>query len=203
MSTVTEDQVASDRDLHAARLSRAGWTYGRITEYLGYPDRRAAHRGVLRGLAEPAEDDAQLRALRAWETDERLLDVQRRLWHLMERHQPYTGETAADARAFFRIIDALLAVLVRRCQLRGLFTHPYRYDTWWRRDVPFDVWAQLHLQANRLEREARIPVRWRAPKRAPQEANQVNADHGEAPPFAVLQVHPPSNTGFGGRLEGT
>lgn len=77
------------------------------------------------------------------------------------------GRNGADARAFFRIIDALLAVLVLRCQLRGLFTHPYRYDTWWRRDVPFDVWAQLHLQANRLEREARIPVQWRAPKRAP------------------------------------
>jgi hypothetical protein len=25
---------------------------------------------------------------------------------------------------------------------------------------------------------------------------------GETPPFAVLQVHPPSDTGFGGELEG-
>jgi hypothetical protein len=161
MSSVTEDQVASDRDLHAVRLSRAGWTYSRISEYLGYPDRRAAHRGVLRGLAEPAAEEAMLRAWRVNEIDDRLGEVQRHLWDLMERHQPYTGETAGDARAFFRIIDALFAVLVRRCQLRGLFTHPYRYDTWWRRDVPFDVWTHLHLQANRLEREARIPVRYR------------------------------------------
>jgi hypothetical protein len=30
---------------------------------------------VLRALAEPAAEEAQLHALRAWETDERLLDV--------------------------------------------------------------------------------------------------------------------------------
>jgi hypothetical protein len=33
---------------------------------------------VLRALAEPAAEEAQLQALRAWETDERLLGVQRR-----------------------------------------------------------------------------------------------------------------------------
>ncbi|HET9255762.1 MAG TPA: hypothetical protein VFO16_11230 [Pseudonocardiaceae bacterium] len=159
--------MASDRDRNAARLHRQGWSYHRIAEQLGYRDRRAAHRGVLRGLAESAAEEAMLRAWQVKEIDEQLYEVQRRLWNLMERHQPYTGTTAADARAFFRILDALFAVLVRRCQLRGLFTHPYRYDTWWRRDVPFAVWAHLHLQANRLEREARIPVRWRALKRVP------------------------------------
>ena len=110
-----------------------------------------------------------LRGWRVKEIHEQLCKVQRRLGDLMERHQPYTGETAADARVLFRIIDALLAVLVRRCQLRSLFTHPYCYDTWWRRDVPVREWAHLDLQANRLEREAQIPVRWRAPKRAPRE----------------------------------
>ncbi|MGH4010664.1 MAG: hypothetical protein ACRDTH_21300 [Pseudonocardiaceae bacterium] len=158
--------MASDRDRDAARLRRQQWSYDRITEQLGYPDRRAAHRGVLRGLAEPATEEAMLRAWRVNEIDEQLREVQQRLWDLME-HQSYTGETATDARAFVRIIDALLAVLVRCCQLRGLFTHPYRYDTWWRRDVPPAVWLVLQRQAHRLEREARIPLRWRAPKRTP------------------------------------
>jgi hypothetical protein len=160
--------MASDRDWDAARLRRQRWSYDRIAEQLGYPDRRAAHRGVLRGLAEPVAEEAMLRAWQVYKVDEGLCEVQRRLWDLMERHQPSTAKTAADTRAFVRVIDALLAVLVRRCQLRGLYTHPYRYDLWWRRDVPVREWAQLRLQADRLEREARIPLRWRAPKRAPQ-----------------------------------
>jgi hypothetical protein len=167
MSTVTEDQVASDRDLHAARLSRAGWTYGRITEYLGYPDRRAAHRGVLRGLAEPAEDDAQLRALRAWETDERLLDVQRRLWDLMERHRPHPEATAVDHRLYFKIFDALLRVFDTRCRLHGLYVQPWRYDRWWRRDLPPVVCVPLQRRVDQLGREARVPLRWRSPQATP------------------------------------
>jgi hypothetical protein len=194
MSTVTGDQVASDRDLHAARLSREGWTYGRISKYLGYPDRRAAHRGVLRGLAEPAAEGAMLRTWWVYKVDEGLCEVQRRLWDLMESHQPYPGQTATDARAFFRIIDALFLVLNRRCQLRGLFTHPYCYDTWWRRDAPVGEWAQLHLQADRLRRKARIPVRWRAPKRAPRVELMpvVPLCPGETPLVDIDSLVPPS-----------
>lgn len=159
--------MASDRDQYAARLHRQRWPYERIAEHLGYPDRRATHRGVLRGLAEPAAEEAMLRGRQVYKVDEGLREVQRRLGDLMERYQPYPGQTAADTRAFCRIVDALFAVLVRRCQLRGLFTHPYRYDLWWRSDAPVREWADLHLQANRLEREARIPVRWRAPAHVP------------------------------------
>jgi hypothetical protein len=40
-----------------------GWATGEITERLGFTDRRAAHRGVARGLAEPAADETMHRPL--------------------------------------------------------------------------------------------------------------------------------------------
>jgi hypothetical protein len=71
--------VTSDRDCQAVRLHRRRRSYARIVEHLGYPDRRAAHRDALRvPFAAPAAEEALLRPLRAWETDERLLNVQRR-----------------------------------------------------------------------------------------------------------------------------
>jgi len=165
--------VASDRDCQAANLHRQRWSYARIAEYLGYPDRRAAHRGVLRGLAEPAAEAAMLRSMRLHETDERLRDLQRRLWELMERHRPHPEATAADRRRYFRIFDALLRVFDTRCRLRGLYVHPWRYDRWWRRDVPAVVWVPLQRRADQLGREARVPLRWRSPAGALRELAPV------------------------------
>jgi hypothetical protein len=68
--------IASDRDYQAASLHRQRWPYARIAEHLGYPDRRAAYRGVLRSLAEPAAEAAMLRSMRLHETDDQLLDLQ-------------------------------------------------------------------------------------------------------------------------------
>jgi hypothetical protein len=166
MSTVTEDQVASDRDLHAARLSRAGWTYSRITDYLGYPNRRAAHRGVLRGLAEPAAEEAQLRVLRRGDIDLRLLRAQCVLSRLLEG-PPRTSDLVMETRRTFRIIDSLLRVVVARCRLLGLFTHPYRFDLWYRRDVPTGIWLHLQREANHLGREECPPLRHRTTAAAP------------------------------------
>jgi hypothetical protein len=159
--------VASDRDHRAAGLHRQQWSYTPIAEHLGYPNRRAAHRGVPRGLAEPAAQTAMLRSMRLQETDEQLRDLQCRVWDLMECHRPHPESTAADRRLYFRIFDALLRVVDTWCRLRGLYTPPWRYDRWWRRDVPAVVWVSLQRRADRLEREVRVPVRWRASKRAP------------------------------------
>jgi hypothetical protein len=52
--------VANGRDCQVVRLHRRRWSYARIAEHLGYPDRRTAHRGVLRALAEPAAEEVQL-----------------------------------------------------------------------------------------------------------------------------------------------
>jgi hypothetical protein len=41
----------------------AGLSYEQIAERLGFTDRRAAHRGVARGLAEPAVGEAMIRGL--------------------------------------------------------------------------------------------------------------------------------------------
>lgn len=154
--------MANDRDHWAVSLRRQQWSYTRIAEYLGYPDRRAAHRGVQRALAEPAAAEAQLRGLRAYEASEQLLDVQRRLFVLLELHRP--SDPFADHRVWCRIVDALLRVTDQRCRLHGLYTHPWRYDHWSRRDMPLLVRVQLEWRAAQLERQARVPVRWRAPK---------------------------------------
>lgn len=153
--------MASERDHQAAELHRQRWSYDRIAERFGYPERRAAHRGVLRALAESAAEEAQLRALRVREADDQLLDVQRRLLILLERYESNTGQ-----REYLRIFDALFRVVEQRCRVHGLFVHPWRCDQWWRRDMPPDAWAHLQWQANRLEREARIPLRWRQPSTA-------------------------------------
>lgn len=50
-------------------------SYEEITERLGFTDRRAAHRAVTRGLAEPAADEAMHRALAQGDMDERLQGV--------------------------------------------------------------------------------------------------------------------------------
>lgn len=154
--------MASDRDHRAARLHRQQWSYTRIAEHLGYPNRRAAHRGVQRALAVPAAGEAVLRGLRVYEASEQLLEVYRRLSILLELHRP--SDPVADCRAWFRIFDAMFRVTDQRCRLHGLYTHPWRYDRWSRRDMPLLVRVQLEWRADQLEREARIPVRWRAPK---------------------------------------
>jgi hypothetical protein len=152
--------MASDRDSQAARLRRKQWSYTAIAEHLGYLDRRAAHRGVLRGLAELPAEEAQLRAVAVLETDERLRDLDRCLWALLERHEPYQA-TVVGARVYLRIIDALFRVSVERCRLHGLFVHPWRCDQWWRRDVPMRSWWDLHRLSAELERQARVPQRFR------------------------------------------
>lgn len=157
--------MASDRDHQAARLRRQQWSYPQITDHLGYSDRRAAHRGVQRSLAEPVADEAVMRGLRMRAVDEQLIDVSRRLEVLLERHQP--PDPMADHRPWNRIRVALFRVTVQRCRLWGRFVHPWRHDHLWRRDVPVEVWLHLQLQANRLERETRVPVRWRAPEQLP------------------------------------
>jgi hypothetical protein len=157
--------VASDREHRATGLHRQQWSYTRIAEHLGDPDRQAAHRGVLRALAAvPAAEAAMLRSMRLHKTDERLRDLQCRLWDLMERHRPHPEATAADRRLYFRIFDALFRVLDTRCRLRGLYVQPWRYDRWWRRDVPAAVWVPLQHRVDQLGREARIPLRWRSPQ---------------------------------------
>lgn len=156
--------MASDRDHQAARLHRQSWSYTRIAEHLGYPERRAAHRGVQRALAVPAAEEAMVRGVRVCEASEQLLDAHRRLFILLELHKP--SDPVADCRAWFRIFDALFRVNDQRCRLLGLFVHPWRHDHWWRRDVPPAVWLVLQRQADRLGREASIPLRWRPPKTA-------------------------------------
>jgi hypothetical protein len=63
-----------------------------------------------------------LRSMRLHETDDQLLDLQCRLWDLMQRHRPHLEATAADHRLYFGIFDALLGVVDTRCRLHGLYT---------------------------------------------------------------------------------
>jgi hypothetical protein len=142
--------VASDRDRQAVQLRHAGVGYGEITERLGFTDRRAAHRGVARGLAEPAADEAMIRALAQGDMDERLQELERRLLVWLEQAQPRVLETL-ECRVYFQVMDALFRVSVRRCRLWGLVTHPYR------RDVPVHAWWDLHRLSVELEHRARIP----------------------------------------------
>jgi hypothetical protein len=45
-----------------------------------------------------------------------------------------------------------------------MFVHPWRYDQWWYRpDVPLSSWWDLHRVSAELERQARIPLRFRSP----------------------------------------
>jgi uncharacterized protein Smg (DUF494 family) len=98
--------VASDRDRQAAQLRHAGLSYEEITERLGFTDRRAAHRGVARGLAKPAADEAMHRALAQGDMDERLQELERRLLVWLEQAQPRVLETL-ECRVYFQVMDAL------------------------------------------------------------------------------------------------
>jgi hypothetical protein len=154
--------VASDRDRHAAQLRHAGLSYVQITGRLGFTDRRAAHRGVARGLAEPAADEAMIRALAQRDTDQRLQDLERRMLAWLKQAEPRVPETL-EWRAYFKVMDALLRVSLVRCRLWDLFTHPWRYDQWYRQDVPMRSWWDLHRLSAELERQASIPLRFRSP----------------------------------------
>ncbi|MBV8994473.1 MAG: hypothetical protein JO287_12435, partial [Pseudonocardiales bacterium] len=145
--------MASDGDLRAAQLARAGLSYTTIAEQLGYRDRRAAHRAVLRGLAVPAEEEAARRELRMREVDAQLTALQLSLWRLWDQMDPMK----AGIRRYLQVVDALLRVSDRRCRLWGLYTHPYRCDTWYRRDVPVSLLVAAQRLVARLEDQANIP----------------------------------------------
>lgn len=129
-------------------------SYIEIAQQLGYRDRRAAHQAVLRGLAEPAEEDAALRGLRIRMMDAQLTDLQLRLWQLWEG----MDLEAVGHGLYFRVLDSLLRISDRRCRLHGLYTHPYRYDRWYCRDVPPSVWIAGQRWIALLERKAYIPA---------------------------------------------
>jgi hypothetical protein len=154
--------VASDRDRHAAQLRHGGLSYEQITESLGFTDRRAAHRGVARGLAEPAAGEAMIRGLAVRNMNARLRDLQGQMFAWLEQAEPRVLETL-EGRAFFKVLDALFRVSVQRCQLHGMFVHPWRYDQGYREDVPPRSWWDLHRLSAQLERQARIPLRLRSP----------------------------------------
>jgi hypothetical protein len=154
--------VASDRDRHAAQLRRGGLSYEEITEWLGFTDRRATHRGVARGLAEPAADEAMIRGLVVRNMNARLRDLQGLMFAWLEQSEPRVLETL-EWRAFYKILDAMVRVSVQRCRLLGMFVRPWRYDQWYREDVPLWSWWDLHRLSAELERQARIPPRLRSP----------------------------------------
>lgn len=164
--------MASDRDRRAAQLRRARLSYEQIAGQLGFTDRRAAHRAVARGLAEPAMDDAMSRAQVWRDLDQRLQEMEWRMLAWLEQAEPRVPGTL-DHRAYFKVMDALWRVNLRRCRLWGLFTHPWRYDQWYRRDVPVRLWWDLHRQSAELERQARIPQRFRSPTAARRRAPVV------------------------------
>lgn len=165
--------MASERDHRAARMRQFDrLSYEAIAGLLGFPDRRAAHRAVMRALAEPAEDEAQIRGLRVHAMDEQLAEIERSLFVLLERPEPGTFSAAAY-RTYFRVMDSLLRVVDERCRLHGLYVRPYRCDLWYRRDVPTMGRLRLQLESRRLEVEARIPLRWRPPKTTPRLAPVV------------------------------
>jgi hypothetical protein len=143
--------VASDRDRQAAQLRHGGLSYEEITERLGFTDRRAAHRGVARGLAEPAVGEAMIRGLAVRNMNARLRDLQGQMFAWLEQSEPRVLETL-EGRAFFKVLDALFRVSVQRCRLHGMFVHPWRYDQWYRRDVPLRSWSGLHRLSAELER---------------------------------------------------
>jgi hypothetical protein len=91
-----------------------------------------------------------------------------------------------DYRLRLRIIDALFRISVQRCRLLGLFTHPHRYDQWWRRDVPSERWLWLQLEARRLEAAVQIP----APRPRPQPARLADVAVLRPP---VMADGPPSS----------
>jgi hypothetical protein len=80
----------------------------------------------------------------------------------LEQSEPRVLETL-EGRAFFKVLDALFRVSVQRCRLHGMFVHPWRYDQWYREDVPLRSWWDLHRLSAQLERQARIPLRFRSP----------------------------------------
>ena len=152
--------MASDRDRHAAQLRHTGLPYEQIAERLGFTDRRAAHRGVARGLAEPGANEAMASALAWREMDQRLQELQRRMLAWLEQNEAL--ETL-QRRTYFKVVNALSRVSVQRCRLWGLFTQPWRYDQWYRRDLPQCSWWDLHRLSAKLERQTRIPPRYRSP----------------------------------------
>jgi hypothetical protein len=139
-----------------------GLSYEQITEWLGFTDRRAAHRGVARGLAEPAVGEAMIRGLAVRNINAWLRDLQGLMFAWLEQSEPRVLETL-EGRAFFKVLDALFRVSVQRCRLHGMFVHPWRYDQWYREDVPLRSWWDLHRLSAELERQARIPLRMRSP----------------------------------------
>jgi hypothetical protein len=80
----------------------------------------------------------------------------------LEQAEPRMLETL-EGRAFFKVLDAMFRVSVQRCRLHGMFVHPWRCDQWYRRDVPLRSWWDLHRLSAELERQARIPLRFRSP----------------------------------------
>jgi hypothetical protein len=76
----------------------------------------------------------------------------------LEQSEPRVLETL-EGRAFFKVLDALFRVSVQRCQLHGMFVHSWRYDQWYREDVPLRFWWDLHRLSAELERQARIALR--------------------------------------------
>lgn len=154
--------MASDRDHQAARLRRVQQlSYEDIAVRCGYSDRRAAHRGVARALAEPATKDAMRRGLARRDIDEHFREGQRVMWRLLE-HAEVRALQDFEYRTYSRVMSALFRLSVERCRLWGLHVHPWRYDKWYRRDVPVGAVWRLHALSAVLEQQARIPLRFRS-----------------------------------------
>jgi hypothetical protein len=102
------------------------------------------------------------RALAMHDMDERLQDFQRHMFAWLDQNEARALATL-ECGAYFKVMDALFRVSVQRCRLHGLFVHPWRYDQWYRRDVPLRSWSGLHRLSAELERQARIPLRFQPP----------------------------------------
>jgi hypothetical protein len=92
----------------------------------------------------------------------RLRDLQGQMFVWLEQSELRVLETL-EGRAFFKVLDAMVRLSVQRCRLHGMFVHPWRYDQWYQEDVPLRSWWDLHRLSAELERQARIPLRFRSP----------------------------------------
>jgi hypothetical protein len=92
----------------------------------------------------------------------RLRDLQGQMFVWLEQSELRVLETL-EGRAFFKVLDAMVRLSVQRCRLHGMFVHPWRYDQWYLEDVPLRSWWDLHRLSAELERQARIPLRFRSP----------------------------------------
>jgi hypothetical protein len=102
-------------------------------------------------------DEAMIRGLAVRNMNARLQDLQGQMFVWLEQSELRVLETL-EGRAFFKVLDAMVRLSVQRCRLHGMFVHPWRYDQWYREDVPLRSWWDLHRLSAELERQAAHPA---------------------------------------------